>query len=423
LLAHAGLATTDICLSACLLATVYHFRTRHDTKYEVRSTKYEKNRKQVFFRTSYLVLRTYLVPAVWFAALILAKASGPVFGCLCLVVVELERLFRDGAFSGSPGETRRDRLRRWMARLRPSLVDLTLIIGIGVALALLYCPEAHRIFWYQARRNTGYPRATGAFLLGRWYANNIWYYFPVALSIKLSLPLLFAPVLLAVTRPRSLTNWACLAAAALVVFSLACRVQIGVRLVLPLVGLAIAGLAGAMAQAWQSYQPGWGRRLLGGAASAGVVWTALAALTVWPRGLCYANELWGGTARAYRYVSDSNYDWGQGLKELADWQRRHGLATLDVWAVGPQMSFRTMPMRPMSMDALPIHEPADVVARVHGHYLAVSTTALYGFASNTPAGSFLRSLRPVDRTSTFLIYDFTGATAADSGIHASAKRR
>ena len=178
---------------------------------------------------------------------------------------------------------------------------------------------------------------------------------------------------------------------------------------LPLVGLAVVGLAGATARAWREAEAGRRRRLLAFAAAAGVAWTAVAALAVWPRGLCYANELWGGTARAYRYVSDSNYDWGQGLKELDRWQRRHGLATLDVWAVGPQLSLRRRPVRPLPLDRPEVRGPADVAARAQGHFLAVSTTALYGYASNSPACVFLRSLRPVARTSTFFIYDFTGA--------------
>ena len=59
-----------------------------------------------------------------------------------------------------------------------------------------------------------------------------------------------------------------------------------------------------------------------------------AAVAVWPHGLCYANELWGGSRNSYRLVSDSNYDWGQGLPELAQWGRQHHVAALDVWYFG-----------------------------------------------------------------------------------------
>src|SRR5262249_39403848 len=69
LLAHASLATTDIAVSACLLALIYHFRTGRQARW----------------------LRRVGVPAFWFAAAVLAKASGLVFGPLCLLVVEMER--------------------------------------------------------------------------------------------------------------------------------------------------------------------------------------------------------------------------------------------------------------------------------------------------------------------------------------------
>ena len=88
-------------------------------------------------------------------------------------------------------------------------------------------------------------RGHDMFLLGEARHRAVWYYFPVALSIKLGLPLLILPTALALLRPRALNNWACAAAATLLAFSLAYRVQIGIRLVLPMVALAVVGLAAA----------------------------------------------------------------------------------------------------------------------------------------------------------------------------------
>src|SRR5690242_8640612 len=70
LLAHASLATTDLAVTACLLALVYHFRTGREAGW----------------------VRRKAVPACWFAASLLAKASSLVFGPICLFVVELEYL-------------------------------------------------------------------------------------------------------------------------------------------------------------------------------------------------------------------------------------------------------------------------------------------------------------------------------------------
>src|SRR5262249_20055687 len=68
LLAHAALATTDVAVAACLLALVYHFRAGPGAAWP----------------------RRVGLPALWFAAAVLAKASGLVFGVLGLLAAELE---------------------------------------------------------------------------------------------------------------------------------------------------------------------------------------------------------------------------------------------------------------------------------------------------------------------------------------------
>src|SRR5207302_1428976 len=140
-------------------------------------------------------------------------------------------------------------------------------------------------------------------------------------------------------------NWALVAAASLLVFSLTCRVQIGVRYMFPLVGLATVGLAAAMVETIQAVGHVWFRRILAGLTCAGVGWSATAALLVWPNGLCYTNELWGGTESGYLCLTDSNYDWGQGLKELAHWQREKS-APVDVCYFGSDPAIHQLGLRP-----------------------------------------------------------------------------
>jgi hypothetical protein len=407
LLAHAGLATTDLAVSACLLALVYHFRTA---------------------RGSGWLLRVG-VPTLWFAAAVLAKASGLLFGPVCLLVAECDSLRRSGALPGRPRQ------------LLSSCRDLASIVGLGLLLVVAYCGNDHNprqpletdlpqlaavpggqvLCWlaeharswhnalaavrFQVRHNTDAHPIT--FLLGEARQGTFWYYFPAALAIKLSVPLLLLPVGLVLLRPRCLGNWACLAALALLLLSPAYRVQIGVRFVLPLVGLAAAGLAGAAGRAWGDLPPGWRRRALAGGVAVGLLWMAEAAVAVWPHGLCYTNELWGGTANGYRRLSDSNYDWGQGLPELAAWQRRCGVAALDVWYFGTDPALARLPLRAVDLQRVTGTTPAAVREELRGRRLAVSTTRLYGSASRCPAAVCLRSCRPVARTTTFLIYDFT----------------
>jgi len=399
LLAHASLATSDVPVAACLLALAVHFRHGREGRWLARVG----------------------VPAVWLGAAVLAKASGLVLGVVALVVVELTRAAR----AAWPG------LRR----------DVGPIVGLGLALAFIYCgtdgrAEPSFVAWAQALgdgplrgeltwvaerlrifRNAGdgvvrqvKHNVVGheTYLLGRVHRRAVWYYFPVVLSLKLTLTLLVLPVLVAACRPGALANWAGGLAVALLALSLTFRVQLGVRFVLPLIVFASVGLAAAAVSAARDAGPRW-RRALAAAIAAGVVWQAAAAVRVWPHGLAYANELWGGTANAYRYVSDSNYDWGQGLPELARWQRERGLAELDIWYFGTDPAIARLPMRQLGFDR-GIEGPADVAALVRGRYLAVSTTLLHGRLwtdSQRRAAACLRARPPVARTTTYLIYDFT----------------
>jgi hypothetical protein len=422
LLAHASLATTDLAITACLMALVYHFRVGREAGW----------------------VRRVALPAFWFGATVLAKASGLVFGPLCLVAVLL--LGTSGSLvPGAAGQV-------WAARR-----DLRQILLGGLLIVFLYCgsdwrPQASFVEWaHRLPENTSgrvmvwcaehlrifsnageglvrqvkhNMRGHGTYLLGQVAERSIWYYFPVALTIKLCLSLLILPGVLALLRPRALLNWACLAALVLLLFSLSCRVQIGIRLVLPLIVLATVGLSAAAVRAATEASAEcllgvWRRRLATVALMGAVIWTTLAAIRVWPNGLCYTNELWGGTARGYLALSDSNYDWGQGLKELNRWHKKHAEAPLAVWYFGTDPALRRLPLEEVRLHTLPISTPEDVHARVRGHYLAVSTSLLYGslgtvVRSGPPqeaeayqnAIGFLRDQQPTQRTSTFLIYDF-----------------
>jgi dolichyl-phosphate-mannose-protein mannosyltransferase len=422
LIAHAALATTDIALAACVLAFVYHFR---------------KGRKAASWQR-------LVIPAFWLALAILAKASGLVYGGLCMLAIEVDRLARQGVFS-PPEPTIRSFLHQAWRQLLPFAKDAGWIVLGGLAGVMLYCgsdwqaqpsfvewartlpdgPFGSVMLWLaehlriftngaegiikQVRHNV---RGHGTFILGHSYERAVWYYFPVLLTIKLTVPLLLAPLLLGMVRWRALLNWPLLTAGFLLLLTPTFRVQIGLRMILPLVVLAAIGLAAALATAWQEVEPGWRRRLLVGSGGAGVLWTAGSLFCVWPQALCYVNELYGGTANGYRLVSDANYDWGQGLLELAHWQETHG-TKLDVWHYGTDPRLEQWSLRALPVLQMPIHEPADVPRLLDQRVLAVSTSLLN---LNGPGGMcpvfqhtvrFLHSQQPVARTTTFLIYDFT----------------
>ncbi len=124
-------------------------------------------------------------------------------------------------------------------------------------------------------------------------------------------------------------------------------------------GSESAGMGAETARLW------WGARLRNRGYKAlwlvlGV-WYVIGTVRVFPHYLAYFNELVGGPGNGYRYLVDSNLDWGQGFKAL-----REELETLDVlpplrlghtWYVGPEaygVQYEPLPPLP---DASPVFSP------------------------------------------------------------------
>lgn len=169
--------------------------------------------------------------------------------------------------------------------------------------------------------------AREAYFLGEHkMAGGWWAYFPVALLIKtplMTLLVLFTGLIVAVAawcRHRRLASRSVVwpAAIAAGVFGLATttsRMNIGVRHVLPVLPLLfLIAAPGAVAAL---------RRVRRGGLPVLVVlgWLLATALLTTPHFLCYFNRIAGGPAGGAAWLADSNIDWGQGLPELAAYQR------------------------------------------------------------------------------------------------------
>jgi len=190
LLAHASLAATDIAVTAGLLALGFHVHQGRTTGW----------------------LRRVALPAVWFAAAVLAKASGLAFGVLLLFVIECSLLpHGPWHYLCQP--------RDFVRGLWSSRWDFIQIVCLGLTLVLLYCgsdwqPQPSFVAWAHALPNGPFGRSMtwlaehlcifsngaeglirqvkhnirchGAFLLGEAQPRAFWSYYSVGLSIKLS---------------------------------------------------------------------------------------------------------------------------------------------------------------------------------------------------------------------------------------------
>jgi len=173
-----------------------------------------------------------------------------------------------------------------------------------------------------------------AFLLGQNSHHGWWYYFPVAFALKTPLPILIFCALAFLTGAWHMrdkeTNipvsyWLPLALFLLLYTgaSLISSLNIGYRHLLPMLPLLYVGIGSA------NYKlRGLPYSLLLTAYSLLFAWLILGTFHIAPHYLAFFNEFAGGTDNGWRYLADSNMDWGQGYKALARFQEEHGLGTI-----------------------------------------------------------------------------------------------
>jgi hypothetical protein len=173
----------------------------------------------------------------------------------------------------------------------------------------IYIGSIERTAWHAEQGHLAY-------LLGERSRTGWWYYFPVLLAYKMplgeALLLLLALVSLARGRPRREELALLVPAAVWSALFLTTKVNIGIRHFLPAYAFQLLLASRAVAfrpKRWQAVVA-WG----------GLALTALEGLAWHPDTIAYVNF---PRARPWMEISDSNVDWGQGLKQARDWIDRH----------------------------------------------------------------------------------------------------
>lgn len=211
------------------------------------------------------------------------------------------------------------------------------------------------------------------FLLGHNHPHGVWWYFPVALSIKTTLGLIGLVVLACITlvskrlgQNRELA-YLVVPGAIYLAAAIVSGMNIGTRHVLflyPLAAfLAAAGLT-ALAQ--------HGRRWIwiGGAL---VACHIVSVMAVFPAEMAYANEAWGGAANTHKYLSDSSVDWAQQLPHVKQWVDAHpGEECWFAYSAYPELRPQAygIPCHPLPTDQTEWEFlPVDVPETIHGNIL------------------------------------------------------
>jgi 4-amino-4-deoxy-L-arabinose transferase-like glycosyltransferase len=216
-----------------------------------------------------------------------------------------------------------------------------------------------------------------AFLMGQISADGWWYYCLAAFGMKTPIPVL---VFLAAAlwglgarlwrRTLTLDDLALWlpVVAVFAFFSVELR-SIGLRYVLPAYPFIFVLAAGAVLSL----------RRLNYVLVLPLAWYVVGTLAVWPDHLAYFNESVGGPSNGYRYLVDSNLDWGQDLKGLKAFMDSKGIDRIYLSYFGLDAPDRYG----IRYNWLPSYElrnpnPQATVNIPRGSYLAISVTNLQG---------------------------------------------
>ena len=202
--------------------------------------------------------------------------------------------------------------------------------GLAASIAKLPIYPAHEFFrgiFDTSRRVDAHHDPV--FLLGHLSQGGLWYFFPVDLLAKTPLPFLIAAslgIVMLLQRSRALRDW-CIAAPALAAIgvlagSMASPVDFGIRYLLPIYPLL--AIAAGTALLTLARGKGWDKVT----ACALLLWAGADAVTAYPDYLPWFNALAGATPQTVSINSD--LDWGQDVKRLDQDVRALGIHHIHV---------------------------------------------------------------------------------------------
>ncbi len=311
IVAHAGLATTDLGISAFFFVAAYAF--------------YRAVQRPTPGRLAIAGVAFGLAQAAKLSALIL----GPAFVLIAVL----------GAL----------RIPRRQGRATPILSTVIVFVIGGLTLWAVYGFQWGPVpglglslpapaYWVSLMRLRDHEElGHRAYLLGQISSEGWWYYFPVAFLVKTPLPTLIALVLAiigelrrAIRRGSGLRERSGPAVTSLLVPPLAylavsvnSSLNIGYRHILPV--LPFAFVFASQMLCLPGIQRRYAIHVSGIVAALLLLWLAVEALSIQPYPLAYFNQLAGGPAQGYRVLADSNLDWGQDLKRLAAVLKAQGI--------------------------------------------------------------------------------------------------
>lgn len=397
--AHSGLATTDIGTALFFLLTVQAFGSwiRRPTP------------------------RSLLAFGAALGGALAAKYSSlwllPILGALALYLL----------LAGEIEPGRRVRL-LWGVFAAAAIAVLVLALSYGLSGLPAYFSGLD----YGLRRSEG---GYTAYLMGASSQSGWWYYFLFSWLVKTppgTLLIVLASIIAALFGRRgSRTDEALLFIPILLIAVITCfwRVNIGLRHLLPLypfLYISAGRLAWSAAPDGAAVDRPMRRALAGGLVLVCLAWNGLEAASIAPDNLAYFNRFVGGPAKGHLCLLDSNLDWGQAGKALRRFVTQAGVPAIycsfagnsDPWYAGVRYQYvpglGNFDSSRERRDVVPDDLPRELfaVSAMSLHFTGANGETLYDWLANKPIVAMPGYA--------YLVYDITGDADAHGRLAALA---
>jgi len=393
--AHSSLVTTDLGVACFMFGTIYFL--------------WRTSRRLTAWNIAGLVL--------CFVLAMLSKFSAAILGPVILLLMAMTA-WRRGTFSVGAAV---------------SLVGLLVVatwLGVWAAYGFRYAPSSSRdwlftlhnhpavqqavptiaalVGWIDAHHllpnafSEGFLHGQGlvqgrpSFLAGSYSNFGWWHYFPVAFLIKTPLALLalfFIGIVLSVRRGRLLSlDVEAFIVVPIVLFmavAMTSTLNIGLRHILPIYPFVIV-LAVLAAHALVDPKSKHGPRICAALLAVALLEFA----SVYPNNLAFFNRAAGGPSNGFRWLADSNVDWGQDLKPLKGWMDRNGVTHINLAYFGvADPAYYGIDCTYIGGTTIPGVTPSMMRPPRLPGYVAVSVTLLNGVPFGERDRDFYKPLR------------------------------
>jgi len=387
LLAHGAVVTTDVALSCFMFASVYAFYryVKAPTIWRLIVVGGVTGLALAAKHTGALVFPILLLLAIIEAIRSWAttkrfpgKQSLKLAGALVVItVISLSVLwaFYGFRYTARPGTLQLNPpLAEYVKGLKPHE-----IWAINTMAHYHFLPESYLYGLADVRLTANFYTS---YVLGKIYAHGVWFYFPIAFLIKSTIAFMILLLLtVGVVAMRRLNRWREILFLIVppifyLIVAFTVGMNIGVRHILP-VYIFLSVLIGGAAWALIRHNRRWTYVVC-----ALLLIHAVSSLRAFPAYIAYANELWGGPANTYKYLTDSNVDWAQQLKATKQYLDQRGVK--DCWFVYfgegvADFKYYGIPCKPLpTVVTLWLNEQLDVPASIDGPVL-ISAGTLSGF--------------------------------------------